>query len=89
MLGVMVVFSGYILLLREFLFCKFNNFTFGMVSNTSLAYIMMLMVCAKLLQLCSTVCDPMDCSPSGSSVHGILQTGTLEWIAMPSSRGSS
>ena len=31
----------------------------------------------------------MDCSPLGSSVHGILQARTLEWIAMPSSRGSS
>ena len=31
----------------------------------------------------------MDCSPPGSSVHGILQTGILEWVAMPSSRGSS
>ena len=34
-------------------------------------------------------CDPMDCSPPGSSVHGILQARTLEWVAVPSSRGSS
>ena len=33
--------------------------------------------------------DPMDCSPPGSSVHGILQARTLEWVAIPSSRGSS
>ena len=33
--------------------------------------------------------DPMDCSPPGSSVHGILQARILEWVAMPSSRGSS
>ena len=32
---------------------------------------------------------PHDCSPQGSSVHGILQAKTLEWVAMPSSRGSS
>ena len=32
--------------------------------------------------------DPMDCSLPGSSVHGILQAGVLEWVAMPSSRGS-
>ena len=44
--------------------------------------------CAKLLQSCPTVCDPIDCSPPGSSVHGILQAGILEWLAMPSSRGS-
>ena len=34
------------------------------------------------------LCDPMDCSPPGPSVHGILQAGILEWVAMPSSRGS-
>ena len=37
----------------------------------------------------STVCDPMDYSLSGSSVHGILQARILEWVAMPSFRGSS
>ena len=41
---------------------------------------------AKSLQLCQTRCDPMDCSPPASPVHGILQARTLEWIAMPSSR---
>ena len=40
-------------------------------------------------QPCPTLCDPMDCSPPGSSVHGILQARILEWVAMPSSRGSS
>ena len=40
-------------------------------------------------QSCLTLCDPMDCSPPGSSVHGILQARTLEWVAMPSSTGSS
>ena len=35
-----------------------------------------------------TLCDPMDCSPAGSSVHGILQARTLEWVAIPFSRGS-
>ena len=44
---------------------------------------------AKLLRLCPTLCYPMDCSLPGSSVHGILQASVLEWIAMPSSRGSS
>ena len=36
-----------------------------------------------------TLCNPMDCSPPGSSIHGLLQTGTLEWVAISSSRGSS
>ena len=44
---------------------------------------------AKLLQSCLTLCDPMDYSPPGSSVPGILQARILEWVAMPSSRGSS
>ena len=37
---------------------------------------------------CSTLCNPMDCSPPGSSVYGILQA-ILEWVAMPSCKGSS
>ena len=40
----------------------------------------------KSLQLCTTLWDPIDCSPPGSSVHGILQARILEWVAMPSSR---
>ena len=40
-------------------------------------------------QLCLTLCDPMDCSPPGSSVHGIFQARILEWVATHSSRGSS
>ena len=46
-------------------------------------------LCAKSLQLCPTLCDPMDCSPPVSSVHGILQVGILEWVAMPSFKESS
>ena len=44
---------------------------------------------AKSLQSCPTICSPVDCSPPGCSVHGILQAGILEWVAVPSSRGSS
>ena len=43
----------------------------------------------RSLQLCLTLCDPMDCSPPGSSVHGILQARILEWVDLPSSRESS
>ena len=55
-------------------------------------------VCAKLLQLClpqldtvswTQLCNPMDYSLPGSSVHGIFQARILEWVAVPSSRGSS
>ena len=45
--------------------------------------------CAESLQSCLTLCDPMDCSLPGSSVHGILQARILKWVIMPSSRGSS
>ena len=37
---------------------------------------------AKLLQLCLTLCDPIDSSPPGSPVPGILQARTLEWVAI-------
>ena len=43
----------------------------------------------KSLQLCPTLCDAVDCSLSGSSVHGILQVSILEGVAMLSSGGSS
>ena len=43
---------------------------------------------AQSLQSCLTLCNPMDCSPPGFSVHGILQAMTLDWVAVLSSRGS-
>ena len=44
---------------------------------------------SEVAELCPTLCDPMDCSPPGSSVHGILQARILEWVAISFSRGSS
>ena len=44
---------------------------------------------AKSLQSCPALCDPIDSSPPGSPVPEILQARILEWVAMPSSRGSS
>ena len=38
--------------------------------------------CSLVAKLCPTLCDPMNCSPTGSSVHGISQAKILEWIAM-------
>ena len=43
----------------------------------------------SLAQSCLILCNTMDCSPSGSSVHGILQARILAWVAIPFSRGSS
>ena len=47
-------------------------------------------VCIRsVLQSCPALCNPMDCSRPGSSVHGILQTRVLEWVVISFSRGSS
>ena len=59
----------------------------GLVEDTELS--ICVCVYAKLLQSCLTLCDPMDCSPPGSSDHGILQVRILEWVAMLSSRAPS
>ena len=45
--------------------------------------------CCSVTKSCLILCNSMDCSLPGSSVHGILQARMLEWVAMPSSRGSS
>ena len=50
---------------------------------------MMMKVKVLVSQSCLTLFDPMDCSPPGSSVHGILQARILEWVAISISRGSS
>ena len=44
---------------------------------------------SEVAQSCLTLCDPGDCTPPGSSIHGILQARTLEWVAISFSRGSS
>ena len=44
---------------------------------------------SSVAQLCLTLCDPMDCSLPGFSVHGIFQAKILEWVAISFSRGSS
>ena len=46
-------------------------------------------VCVLVTQSCPTLCNTMDCSPPGSSVHRISQAKILEWVAISFSRGSS
>ena len=58
-------------------------------THTQSGIAFVVVVVALVTQSCSTLCDPMDCSLPGSSVHGILQARILEWVAMISSRGSS
>ena len=55
-----------------------------------LSYLTINTACGGLVaQSCPTLCDHMNCSLSGSSIHGILQARILEWIAISFSRGSS
>ena len=54
--------------------CHFKNFTLSLKLAAAAA--------AKLLQSCPTLCDPIDGSPPGSLVPGILQARTLEWVAI-------
>ena len=92
---IFVLSSGY----SAYFICKalFRSDTFQVLNSYTwlvahlLSNIDLYKVCmrAKSLQSCLTLSDPMDCSLPGSSVHGVLQTRILEWIAMPSSRESS
>ena len=51
--------------------------------NDDSMIIILCVLCDKSLQSCPTLCDPMDCSPTVSSVHRILQARILEWVTMP------
>ena len=57
--------------------------------NETLIHATMWLLLLLLAQSCLTLCEPLDCSSPGSSVHGILQARMQEWVAMPSSGGSS
>ena len=57
--------------------------------NHRLNIIVLLDVCVLVTQSCPALCDPVDCSLPGSSVHEILQARIPEWVAIPFSRGSS
>ena len=69
--GVRVIFSKH----------NLNHFTKSPTSPSSLLFFRVC-VCAKSLQSCLNLCNPMDCSPPGSSVHRILQARILEWTSM-------
>ena len=58
-------------------------------SASELGFSMTTPTTSLVVQLYPTLCNPMDCSPPGSSAHGILYTRILEWVAIPVSRGSS
>ena len=67
-----------------------NSHSSGGLSNSLFISVYLLCCCSCLVaKSCPTLCDPTDCSPPGSSVHGILQARMLEWVAISSSRGSN
>ena len=70
-----------VLLKISLLDAKYITFTWVLSSQ--------IYVYAQLLQVCLTLCNTIDCSPPGSSVHGISQAKILEWVVTPSSRGST
>ena len=77
------------------LICKNHPLTYTHTITCNACVCVCVCVCvyvsAQSLQSCQTLCDPIDCSLPGSSVHGISQARMriLEWVVMPSSRGSS
>ena len=58
-----------------------DNYHFSILSLSKLGNLTAA-AAAKSLQLCPTLCDPIDSSPPGSTIPGILQAGTLEWVAI-------
>ena len=70
---------------------KWTPFSAGMMKGYKQSQsLLTIPVCVRLdAHLCLTLCDPMDYSSPGSSVHGISQARILEWVAISSSRGSS
>ena len=66
-----------------------SDFTFTLLSSRINIDVEHTCTQAKSLQSCPTLCDTMDCSLPGSSVHGILQARILKWVAMPAFRASS
>ena len=78
--------NGYICLASDLRGKAFNTTEYDIAKGLSCVCVWCVCVCVKSLQC--ELCDAMDCSLRGSSVHGIFQARILEWIAVPSSRGS-
>ena len=57
------------------------------INMNQCCYILSLPYACSIAQSCPTLCGPMDCSPPGSSIHGILQVGIPEWVVISYSRG--
>ena len=74
--------------------CCFSLAAFSIIF-LGLVFVSLICMClgmflgSEVTQLGPTLCDPMDCSPPGSSIHGIFQARVLEWVDISFSRGSS
>ena len=69
--------------------CQLYHHSCKLLFTLGFMIILCMYVCAMSLQSCLTLCNPMDCSLPGISVHEILQARILDWVAMPFSGGSS
>ena len=87
--NIFMPFYRHILNIYLVLISKKLIFMLLIISILFSSLIFALKVKVLVTQSCLTLCDPMDCSLPGSSIHGILQARILEWVAVPSSRGSS
>ena len=85
---LLILIAEWFVCLLSIFFLLFINYIFMLLHRTS--YVFLWKKKWKLIaQSCPTLCDPTDCSLPGSSVHGILWTRILEWVAISFSRGSS
>ena len=67
--------------------CSSDNY--NVLKSVLIVIVIYSILFSSVTQWCPIVCNSVDCSPTGSSVHGILQARILEWVATPFSRGSS
>ena len=77
MVSIVLICISFIMRKIKLLFVGVKSHFFG-----ELILYLLSAAAAKSLQSCPTLCDPKDCSPPGSSVPGILQARTLEWVAI-------
>ena len=71
-------------------FSKWNTqkwYLWGSIKSLNWGHLYSFFGVGLVAKLCPTLCDPMDCSPPGSSVHGIFQARILEWVDISFSRG--
>ena len=74
---------------NNFMYVDSNNKNWGLnFVCLNFFFLVIFCCCCLVAKSCPTVCNPMDCSPPGSSIHGISQTRILEWIVISFSRGS-